>query len=38
MDEDNPVYEGALASMPDGWLDIAMPYAVRWEEGTLILE
>ena len=38
MDEDNPIYDNAIACMPDGWLDIAIPYAVRWEDGSLILE
>lgn len=38
MDENNSIYNNALACMPDGWLDIAIPYAVRWEDGSLILE
>ena len=38
MDEDNPIYDNAIACMPDGWLDSAIPYAVRWEDGSLILE
>lgn len=38
MDEDNPIYDNAIACMPDGWLDIAIPYAVRWKDGSLILE
>lgn len=38
MDEDNPIYENALACTSDGWLDIAMPYAVVWEDGRLTLE